>query len=251
MKLREPGQKWSTLKFSKEKPTASDFNLWRQAVLQLVPAGGLAVRLGRRLHEGYKIWDWRVNSEEGYLLHYRDGVMDVYERAPFSRRRWQLCKANCEESTLGEPCSVREMGAGQFVITSESPSVDVPIEPTTILEVLQSWKQTWFWRSFQIVGDLDWVIRAIERGSLLTVADGSYMRQLFVDACSCAYVFECQEGEGRILGKFAEGSKDACAYRGELLGLLAIHLILLAVKKLRPDLKGRVRIVSDCLGALR
>jgi hypothetical protein len=42
-----------------------------------------------------------------------------------------------------------------------------------------------------------------------------------------------------------------CAYRGELLGLLAIHLILLAVNKLRPDLTGQVRIVSDCLGALR
>lgn len=40
-----------------------------------------------------------------------------------------------------------------------------------------------------------------------------------------------------------EGFKDLCVYRGELLGLLAIHLILLAVNK-------KVRIASDCLGAL-
>ena len=142
------------------------------------------------------------------------------------------------------------MGSGQLVVTSESPPVDIPIEPTTIVEVLHSWKQTWFWKSFQIIGDLDWVIGAIERGTLLTVADGSYIRHLFEDACSCAFVLECQVGTGRILGKLAEGSKDACAYRGELLGLLAIHLVLLAVNKLRPDLEGRVRIVSDCLGAL-
>jgi hypothetical protein len=57
-------------------------------------------------------------------------------------------------------------------------------------------------------------------------------------------------GEGRILGKIVEGSKDACAYRGKLLGLLDIHLILLAINRLRPDLAGCVHIGSDCLGAL-
>ena len=34
------------------------------------------------------------------------------------------------------------------------------------------------------------------------------------------------------------------------MGLLAIHLILLAANKLKPDLQGKVEIVSDCLGAL-
>ena len=87
---RPSGQKWSELKFPKEKPLSSDFRLWRQALQQLVPAGGLAVRLGRSLHKGYKVWDWRVNPGEGYLLNYRDGVMDVYEKTVASRRRWQM-----------------------------------------------------------------------------------------------------------------------------------------------------------------
>jgi hypothetical protein len=39
-------------------------------------------------------------------------------------------------------------------------------------------------------------------------------------------------------------------YRGELLGLMAIHLILLAVNKLDKQLPGLVKIYSDCLGAL-
>ena len=63
------GQQWSELKFPKEKPSPSDFNFWRQAVRQLVPVGWLAVRLGCCLHKGYKIWDWRVNVCESYLLH--------------------------------------------------------------------------------------------------------------------------------------------------------------------------------------
>ena len=52
------------------------------------------------------------------------------------------------------------------------------------------------------------------------------------------------------MGQLLEGSKDSCAYCGELLGLLAIHLILLAVNKLRPDLAGTVCIGLDRLGVL-
>ena len=202
--------------------------------------------MGRSLHNGYKVWDWRVNSEEGYLLRYRDGVMDVHEKSGAFGRRWQRWKVECEAVVLGRPCSVREVEPGVLATTAIAPPVDIPIEPQTILEVIREWKQNWFWRAFRIVGDLSWVVEAIEDGSLLAVADGSYIRELFLDACSCAFVFECQNGGGRILGKLVESSKDVCAYRGELLGLLAIHLILLAVKKLRPDLTGRVKIVSDC-----
>ena len=101
-----------------------------------------------------------------------------------------------------------------------------------------------------MIGDDNWLIPAIEAGTVLAVADGSYIRELFTEANSCAFVLECQEGRGRILGRLTEGSTDACAYRGELLGLLAIHLILKAVNTLQPELTGEVRIGSDCLGAL-
>jgi hypothetical protein len=41
-----------------------------------------------------------------------------------------------------------------------------------------------------------------------------------------------------------------CSYRGELAGLMVIHLLLLAVNKVTPTLTGLVHIYSDCLGAL-
>jgi hypothetical protein len=56
---------------------------------------------------------------------------------------------------------------------------------------------------------------------------------------------------GRVYGSFSETLLAANAYRGELLGLMAIHLILLSVNKLHPELTGSVEIVSDCLGALK
>ena len=249
---RPMGQNWSVLKFPKENPTSSDFKLWREALRLLVPAGGFPVRLGRCLHNGYKLWDWRVSTEEGYLLNYNGDSMDVYQLVPNSTRRWQLTQENATVEELGRPCSVRTIGGGQLVTTSVSPIVDEIIAPSKIFDVIRSWKQSWFWRNLRIIGDgdVDWLSSAILAGSLVAVADGSYIRELFPDANSCAFVLECQEGRGRLLGRLVEGSKDACAYRGELLGLLAIHLILLAVNTLRPNLVGTVRICSDCLGAL-
>ena len=81
----------------------------------------------------------------------------------------------------------------------------------------------------------------------MAVTDGSYIREMFPDMCSCAFVLECSKERGRIFGSFPEQSKRACAYRGELLGLMAIHLILLAVNKLDRRLRGKVKIYSDCL----
>ena len=52
---RTPKEHWSTLKFPKENPSNKDFDLWGQALRQLVPAGGIMDRLGRFRHEGYSL----------------------------------------------------------------------------------------------------------------------------------------------------------------------------------------------------
>ncbi len=43
----------------------------------------------------------------------------------------------------------------------------------------------------------------------------------------------------------------ANAYSRELLGLMAIHLILMSINKLHSNLVGKVETVLDCLGALK
>ncbi len=42
----------------------------------------------------------------------------------------------------------------------------------------------------------------------------------------------------------------ACSYCSELIGLMAIHLIVLVTNKVNPGLKGFIHIYSDCLGDL-
>jgi hypothetical protein len=76
------------------------------------------------------------------------------------------------------------------------------------------------------------------------------MKELYPSLNSAAFVFKCTKERGQLMGSFVKHTRDVCSYRGELLGLMAIHLILLAVNKCNPDLPGSIQIFSDCLGAL-
>ena len=100
--------------------------------------------------------------------------------------------------------------------------------PDSLLEILREWGCTWMWESLRLFGNEDWIKGAIENSSLICVTDGSYIIETVPELCSAAFILECAEGPGRIVGSFPESSKVANAYRGELLGLMTIHLILLA-----------------------
>jgi hypothetical protein len=122
--------------------------------------------------------------------------------------------------------------------------------PTLFWQVLLKWEQTWMWNNIRWEGDDNWIAQSIRQGTCIAVTDGSYMRTLYPDIHSAAFVLECSKKTGRIWGSFAEPSRCACSYRGELVGLMAIHLILLAANEVNPGLTGHVKIFSDCLGAL-
>ena len=103
-----------------------------------------------------------------------------------------------------------------------------------------------------VSGGTEWIRHSIDDRSLVAVTDyGLYIRELYPNLCSAAFVLECSKGRGRIVGSFSERMDVANVYQGELLGLMTIHLILLSVNKINPMLKGRVEIVSDCLGAMK
>ena len=99
-------------------------------------------------------------------------------------------------------------------------------------------------------GGTEWIHQSIHDKSLLAVTNGLYIRELHPQLCSAAFVLECRKGQGRVTGSFSESLAVANAYQGELLGLMAIHLLLLSVNKVHPNLEGSVEITLDCLGAL-
>ncbi len=104
---------------------------------------------------------------------------------------------------------------------------------------------------YHSVGGTEWIAQAITAGSLVAVTDESYIRQLYPHLCLAAFVLECSYGRGQLVGLFKEASKAANGYRGELLGLMAIHLILVSINRVHKSLSGSAKVVSDCLGALQ
>ena len=121
----------------------------------------------------------------------------------------------------------------------------------TFVDVLKWWGNTWLWEHMTVHGGVEWLKHAISEGLLVAVTDRSYIRELFPNLCSAAFILECSKGRGRVYGSFSEALLVANAYRGELLGLTAIHLILLSVNTISPQLSGSIEVVSDCLGALK
>ena len=97
------------------------------------------------------------------------------------------------------------------------------------------------WEEIEIVGGTEWLCDAIADGTLVAATDGSFIQQMHPDVCAACFVMECTKGRGRLIGPFAEITKSANAYRGELLGLMAVHLLLLSANKVQPDLKGKVK----------
>jgi hypothetical protein len=76
------------------------------------------------------------------------------------------------------------------------------------------------------------------------------MKYLFLTIHSTALVLECQKGRGRLWCSFPKASTTAWSHSGELVSVMAIHLILLAIDETYPALQGSIHIYSDCLGAL-
>lgn len=256
-KLRPDDERWSRLIFPYEEPNRSDLKLWNEALRQVAPRGHPSRRLGNWNHAGHKMLQWRYCEDSNTLFRYHgDNLMDVYPRAvlaPYHNnpRRYSKYGSDRERIHYGNACTVEEVATAVYRMVSFATLPAPPTPPTTLSEVLEQWGSMWMWDEMELTGSFEFLLEAIAAGSLDCVADGSFIKEKYPDLCSAAFILECSQGRGRVIGKFSEQTIAACAYRGELLGLLAIHLILLALNKLSPEIQGSVHIYSDCLGALR
>ena len=54
---RELDENWSKVKFPTETPPKKNLSLCRIVVRSIVLVGGIAGKLGKLMHDGYKVWD--------------------------------------------------------------------------------------------------------------------------------------------------------------------------------------------------
>ena len=210
--------------------------------------------------DGHKIWDWRLDEDDENiartrLLHIKGEVMDVYTMSQLDQfvnrhNRWTRMSLDVPAEDVGYICSVKKVTEDTMAVLSKSEPPPTPTPPDTFFDVLNEWGCEWMWGSLRLQGDEGWLAESIADNSMMAVTDGSFIKELFPNINSAAFVLVCTKGRGRLIGAFPEQTIAACAYRGELLGILAIHLILLSVNKVNPTLAGSAHIYSDCLGAL-
>jgi hypothetical protein len=248
-------RKRSHLRWPTEHPTASDFQTWRDAILALCPSRNAGTRLGVFTAPTHRIWEWRWDEDSACLRRSSaDGEMEDVFLAGRKPNRFYYSETR-SSTRGGNICLVEPTHAGQvrggWRLTSVAQAATPAPPPHTFMDVLLSWGNTWLWDNLSLTGEHGWINEAISDGSLLAVTDGSFLREHYPNLCSAAFVLECTRGRGRMIGSFSESSRVANAYRGELLGLMAIHLILLSVDRVHGGNAGSVEVVSDCLGALR
>ena len=142
LRRRQDEEEWSTIKFPQECPSHGDFQLWKNAIWQVVPEVGLPVRLGRFLHEGYKKWEWRLVRDEQHLLHYSGGTMDVYVPTSATQRRWKKAVRGCDVVEKGVPCSVQLSTSAKVAIVSVVAASKQRDLPESFLDILQEWGST-------------------------------------------------------------------------------------------------------------
>ena len=172
--------------------------------------------------------------------------MDIHVRLG---RYKHICTSRSSKMR-GNMATVEESTSGTKKVCSIAPPPIRLIPPTDFLDVLHRWGQTWIWNDITVTGGTDWFAQAIVDNCLVAVTNGSYIKEHYPKLCAAAFMLECTKGRGQLVRAFAEASAGANAYCGELLGLMAVHLLLLAVDTVSPGLSRSATIYSNCLGAL-
>jgi hypothetical protein len=228
------------MNFPCEEVTVREMDLWCHAIAQVVSHWPVQASLGPYKVEGHKLWEWQVVENRGRLYRQKGDHVEVYGHV--QRGRYTHIRTSRSGKMRGDMATVEEGTLGMKKVCSVAPFPIRPIAPTDFLDVLRGWGQTWIWDNLRVTGGTDWIAQAISDNSLLAVTGGSYIKDHYPELCSAAFIFECTKGRGRLVGAFADASVEANAYRGEILGLMTVHLLLLVVAKTDPGLRGRAAI---------
>jgi len=97
---------------------------------------------------------------------------------------------------------------------------------------------------------MKWVVGAIQNGTAIWVTDGLYNRTLVPHISGAGWLIYCTDCKHKLCGSFSEYSHKAGSYRGELLGLLVIHILLAALEEYYKILPSSGKICCNNEGVL-
>jgi hypothetical protein len=96
-----------------------------------------------------------------------------------------------------------------------------------------------------------WISTALINGSFIRVTDGSYNREHARTVSGFGWVICCIKSRQLLRGSFFKISPKAGSYRGKLLGLVALHMLIITVAQFLELEAVTGTICCDNISALR
>ncbi len=96
---------------------------------------------------------------------------------------------------VGDICTMKEVGNIRIHnVSSHTPMPPTRAALTNFWEAMQGWGNTWLWDNLVVSGDIGWIAGSIADNSCVAATDGFYMKQVYPNLNSAAFVFKCSKG---------------------------------------------------------
>ncbi len=214
--------------------------------------------LGEWIQRSHQKWQWFYDEDAEALWEHDQSAWIEYRRmTPGQATRGSLrftpikVWTNREES--GIPVSVKR-SANTVHLLNKGPHFEETIQSPlaeTFWEFVARQGGNWIWEYIEGKHkDMSWIASALYDGSAIMVTDGSYNRTLAPRISGAGWVLVSTNSLKMVYGAFYEVSSAASSYRGELLGLTAIHHLVAFVLEFYTTPTARGSIHCDNKGAL-
>ena len=248
----------SRFQFPRECPSLKDWKLWDEFwTCWCLPNGTVPAPLREWLTVSHQQWQWYYEAENDRLWERENDIWVEYTRVQTGRstcRNMLFTPINTWtiRDDCGRPASVHRVESTVQIINT-GPTLAQPQPPTTTTfwEFVLDQGGEWIWDYIEgRHDDMSWIATALYDGSAVMVTDGSYNRNLAPTVSGAGWVLVSTNSLRMVYGSFVEISEAASSYRGELLGLTAIHHLVSFVLEFYVVQKARGSIHCDNKGAL-
>jgi hypothetical protein len=240
------------------KPSRADWALWREFWGSATGANGLLhIALGGWVHSSHSQWIWFHCAYSDTLFQRQRHTTATYTQ-PEHRSRIRS-KTVYRHTGYTEaipqhcvPAHVIYSPEGEALLRCKGPHLfDTEPAELSFWEYLRSLGGEWMWDNI-IEGhnEVDWIRTALESNTFIGVTDGSYNRERASTVSGSGWVICCTKSKRILRGSFHETSPKAGSYRGELLGLVAIHTFIASIATFYKLDQPSGKICCDNLAAL-
>ena len=211
--------------------------------------------LGRWVNPTHREWEWYYNNKSDTLMRKTgDSVISFVRKASTRGRVWTVGPETNEVKGLPASVVLREDGDVKLKGTgSKMVEPEIPIHKT-VWDLLDSWGAHWMWEHVTEEDrnrDLSWVREGMLAATLVWCCDGSYKKKVAPTASGAEWVLYCKKTGNLLEGYFFEISDDASSYRGEQLGMCAVHHLIASLSLFFFIMKWRTRVCCDNEGTIK